>query len=101
MSITGAAASAEELGRAFPQTRVVQSWSGHPVAEVDAEPAIVLATPGAEPEPTHGYAAAVLLDATLLLERPELRAAEEALRRWLAACARVRPRVRCRYARTR
>lgn len=87
----GVTRTAEELGRAFPQTRVVQSWSGHPVAEVDAEPAIVLATPGAEPEPTHGYAAAVLLDATLLLERPELRAAEEALRRWLAACARVRP----------
>ncbi|MFT3874853.1 MAG: hypothetical protein QM708_00245 [Propioniciclava sp.] len=87
----GVSRTAEELGRAFPQTRVVQSWSGHKVEAIDDEPALVLATPGAEPVPEAGYAAAVLLDAAVMLGRPDLRAAEEALRRWLSVCALVRP----------
>lgn len=87
----GVVRTAEELGRAFPQTKVVQSWAGHRVDVVGAEPALVLATPGAEPMPEEGYAAAVLLDAGLLLARPDLRAGEEALRRWLAAASMVRP----------
>jgi len=38
-----------------------------------------------------GYAAAVLLDGDLILSRPDLRAGEEALRRWLAASSLVVP----------
>ncbi len=38
-----------------------------------------------------GYAAAILLDTWALLGRPSLRAAEEALRRWMNAAALVRP----------
>ncbi|MBB1495977.1 primosomal protein N' [Propioniciclava sp. MC1595] len=87
----GVRRTAEELGRAFPQVRVVQSWSGHLVDEVGEEPALVLATPGAEPRAEAGYAAAILMDTGLLLGRPDLRAAEEALRRWLHVCALVRP----------
>lgn len=87
----GVTRTAEELGRAFPQVKVVQSWAGHLVDEVDETPALVLATPGAEPRATQGYAAAILMDTGLLLGRPDLRAAEEALRRWLGVCARVRP----------
>lgn len=87
----GVVRTAEELGRAFPQTLVVQSSGEHRVDEVGAEPALVLATPGAEPRAADGYAAAVLLDADLLLARADLRAGEEALRRWLAAVALVRP----------
>ncbi|GAA0345586.1 putative primosomal protein N' [Micropruina glycogenica] len=86
----GVQRTAEELGRAFPQTQVVQSSGEHRVAEVGAEPALVLATPGAEPTAEGGYATAVLLDADLLLARADLRAAEEALRRWLAAVSLVR-----------
>lgn len=86
----GVARTAEELGRAFPQTPVLSSWSAHRVHEVGAEPALVLATPGAEPRAAAGYAAAVLLDSGLLLARADLRAAEEALRRWLDVTARVR-----------
>jgi len=86
----GVARTAEELGRAFTHTKVVQSSGEHLVAEVDADPALVLATPGAEPVAEGGYAAAVLLDADLLLARADLRAGEEALRRWLAAVALVR-----------
>jgi primosomal protein N' (replication factor Y) len=58
---------------------------------VGAEPALVVATPGAEPVAPGGYAAALLLDATAMLNRIGLRSAEEALRRWLRAAALVRP----------
>jgi primosomal protein N' (replication factor Y) len=51
---------------------------------------IVVATPGAEPVAVGGYAGAVLLDTPVLLLRQDLRAAEEALRRWLNVVALVR-----------
>ena len=89
--VTGAGRTAEELGRAFPGTPVVVSGGATVVAAVPAAPALVVATPGAEPRADGGYAAAVLLDGWVLLGRPSLRAAEEALRRWLNAAALVRP----------
>jgi primosomal protein N' (replication factor Y) (superfamily II helicase) len=51
----------------------------------------VVSTPGAEPVAPDGYAAALLLDAWALLDRPTLDAGEEAARRWFAAAALVRP----------
>ena len=89
--VTGAARTAEELGRAFPGVPVRTSGGQHVLATVPAEPALVIATPGAEPVAAEGYAAALLLDGWALLGRPSLRAAEEALRRWLNAAALVRP----------
>jgi primosomal protein N' (replication factor Y) (superfamily II helicase) len=89
--VTGAARTAEELGRAFPGVPVRSSGGPHVLAAVPAEPALVIATPGAEPVAQEGYAAALLLDGWALLGRPSLRAAEEALRRWLNAAALVRP----------
>ena len=89
--VTGAARTAEELGRAFPGVPVRTSGGQHVLAAVPAEPALVIATPGAEPVAHGGYAAALLLDGWALLGRPSLRAAEEALRRWLNAAALVRP----------
>src|SRR6202012_6113030 len=55
-------------------------------------PALVVATPGAEPRAVGGYGAALLLDSWALLGRQDLRAAEDTLRRWMAAAALVRPR---------
>ena len=89
--VTGAARTAEELGRAFPGVPVRTSGGQHVLASVPAEPALVIATPGAEPVAPDGYAAALLLDGWALLGRPSLRAGEEALRRWLNAAALVRP----------
>jgi primosomal protein N' (replication factor Y) len=89
--VTGAARTAEELGRAFPGVPVRVSGGQHVLAEVPAEPALVIATPGAEPVAAEDYAAALLLDGWALLGRPSLRAAEETLRRWLNAAALVRP----------
>ncbi len=59
--------------------------------DVTGEPALVVATVGAEPIARGGYAAALLLDGSALLARADLRAGEEALRRWMAAAALVRP----------
>jgi primosomal protein N' (replication factor Y) (superfamily II helicase) len=89
--VTGASRTAEELGRAFPGVTVRTSGGQHVLATVPAGPALVIATPGAEPVAPEGYAAALLLDGWALLGRPSLRAAEEALRRWLNAAALVRP----------
>ncbi len=87
--VTGATRTAEELGRAFPGVTVRSSGGDLVLPAVPDEPALVIATPGAEP--LAAYAAALLLDGWALLGRPSLRAGEEALRRWLAAAALVRP----------
>jgi len=89
--VVGAERTAEELGRAFPQVPVRQSRAGHIIETVGEEAALVIATPGAEPPAAGGYAAAVILDAERLLLRADLRAPEEALRRWLHVAALVRP----------
>ncbi len=86
--------TAEELGRAFPGVVVRTSGrdsSGAGVLdEVDDAPALIVATPGAEPRVAGGYAAALLLDGRVMLDRPDLRAAQEAVSRWFAAISLVR-----------
>jgi primosomal protein N' (replication factor Y) (superfamily II helicase) len=88
--VIGARRTAEELGRAFPGVAVRTSSGADTLRAVPAEPAIVIATPGAEPTAPGSYSAAVLLDGWAMLSRPSLRAAEEALRRWMNAAALVR-----------
>lgn len=90
--VVGSRRTAEELGRAFPQVAVRTSGGGAPIlASVKAKPEIVVATPGAEPWVEGGYGAALLLDGWAMFSRADLRVMEEALRRWLAASALVRP----------
>jgi primosomal protein N' (replication factor Y) len=88
--VVGAVRTAEELGRAFPGVPVRTSGGGQALAAVDAGAVLVIATPGAEPVAAGGYGAALLLDGWALLSRPDLRAAEETLRRWMNAVALVR-----------
>jgi primosomal protein N' (replication factor Y) len=87
--VTGAERTAEELGRAFPGIPVRNSDGGSVLATVPDKPALVIATPGAEP--VASYTAGLLLDGWALLGRPSLRSAEETVRRWLSAAALVRP----------
>ncbi|QLH25254.1 primosomal protein N' [Streptomyces sp. Rer75] len=89
-SIVGARRTAEELGRAFPAVPVRTSGRDHVLDTVPDRPSLVVSTPGAEPVAEGGYAAALLLDGWALLGRPDLRAGEDALRRWLEAAALVR-----------
>jgi primosomal protein N' (replication factor Y) len=90
--VVGARRTAEELGKAFPGISVVTSGGDAMVSAVPGEAAVVVATPGAEPVAAGGYGAALLLDGWALLGRQDLRAAEDTLRRWMAAAALVRPR---------
>lgn len=90
-AVTGARRTAEELGRAFAPAAVVTSGGSAVLDRVSPDPAVVVATPGAEPVADGGYAAAVLLDGWAMLGAATLRAAEEALRRWMTAAALVRP----------
>ncbi|MEO5853170.1 MAG: primosomal protein N' [Nocardioides sp.] len=89
--VVGDARTAEELGRAFPKVRIRSSSGDRALATVPAEPAIVVATPGAEPVAEGGYTAVVVLDTWLTLARADLRTAEEAVRRWANAAALIRP----------
>lgn len=92
----GAQRTAEEIGRAFPGFPVLRSGRDSADAAAIAaaatadRPAVVVATPGAEPAVPGGYAAALLLDADAVLARPGLATGQEALRRWANAAALVR-----------
>lgn len=92
--VTGARRTAEELGRALGPAPVRTSGGSAVLDEVGPEPVVVVATPGAEPAAQGGYSAAILLDGWAMLGLPSLRAAEEALRRWMNAAALVRPASR-------
>ncbi|WP_415364810.1 primosomal protein N' [Saccharothrix sp. BKS2] len=87
--IIGARRTAEELGRAFNGVPVRTSGGDEVLSTVPGGRSLVVATPGAEPVAPDGYGAALLLDGWALLGRADLRAAEEALRRWMTAAALV------------
>jgi len=92
-SVSGADRTSEELGRAFPGVALRNSGrtTGTGVlASIPPGPALVVATPGAEPVVATGYGAALLLDSWAFLGRADLRAGEETLRRWLGAASLVR-----------
>lgn len=90
-TVSGAARTAEELGRAFPGAVVVSSSGDHILDEVDDGPRVVVATPGAEPVAAAGYAAVILLDGNALLGRESLRSLESTLQRWFNAAVLARP----------
>lgn len=90
----GSERTAEELGRAFPGVPVRVSASTAPggiLDRVPARPALVVATPGAEPVADGGYAAALLLDAATATASVGLDTGTRALHRWLVAAHLVRP----------
>ena len=88
--VVGARRTAEELGRAFPGIPVITSAGDAVHTAIGSGPALVVATPGAEPHAPDGYGAALLLDSWSMLGRQDLRAAEDTLRRWMAVAAQVR-----------
>ncbi|MEE6261825.1 primosomal protein N' [Plantactinospora sonchi] len=90
-AVVGARRTAEELGRAFPGVPVRTSGREEVLDVVPGGAGLVISTPGAEPVAEGGFGAVLLLDSWALLTRADLRAGEEALRRWLAAAALARP----------
>lgn len=89
--VIGADRTVEEIGRAFPGAVVRQSAGDSVVDRVPDKPMLVVATAGAEPVSENGYATVILLDTAAVLAREDLRAEEEALRRWMNAAALARP----------
>ena len=83
----GARRTAEDLGRAFPGTRVVVSDGDRPLLDIDDRPALVIATRGAEPLAAGGYRAVLLLDGERMVARESLRVGEDVLRWWSDAAA--------------
>ena len=91
MASSGTERTADELGRAFPGIRVVIADGEHPVLRIDARPALVIATRGAEPIADGGYRAVILLDGERMLLAEELRIGESCLRWWMNAAALAAP----------
>ena len=91
LASAGSVRTADELGRAFPDTRVIIAEGTHPVLEVDSRPALVIATRGAEPFAAGGYRAVVLLDGDRMLMSDALRIGESCLRWWSDAAALAAP----------
>lgn len=91
--VVGASTTAAELGRAFPSVQVIDSSGDHIRSSVGDTPALVVATPMAEPRAESGYAAALLLDAGQALNRPGLDAVCQALEHWFRVASLVRSGV--------
>jgi primosomal protein N' (replication factor Y) len=87
----GTGRTAEELGRAFPGSRVIVADGEHTIQTIGPEPALVVATRGAEPIPRNGYSAILLLDGERMLARESLRVGEDCLRWWANAAALAAP----------
>jgi primosomal protein N' (replication factor Y) len=91
----GSVRTAEELGRAFPNTRVIVSDGANPVQHVDDQPCLVISTPGAEPLAQGGFRSVIVLDGESYRSRPGLRVDEVAVRHWCNALALARPDATC------
>jgi primosomal protein N' (replication factor Y) len=87
VGVGGATRTAEELGRAFPGVRIIVADGDRPILSVGAEPALVIATRGAEPVAHGGYRAILLLDGERMAARESLRVGEDCLRWWSNATA--------------
>jgi primosomal protein N' (replication factor Y) len=91
LASAGSERTADELGRAFPNTRVIVADAEHPVTQVDSRPALIVATRGAEPLADGGYRAVLLLDGDRMLLADDLRIGEFCLRWWSNAAALAAP----------
>jgi primosomal protein N' (replication factor Y) len=91
MASSGSERTADELGRAFPETRIILADGDHPVLSVDDRPALVVATRGAEPVAEGGYRTVILLDGDRMLLAEDLRIGESCLRWWSNAAALAAP----------
>lgn len=83
----GSGRTAEDLGRAFPGVRIIIADGDRPILNIGTEPALVIATRGAEPIAAGGYRAILLLDGERMAARESLRVGEDCLRWWSNAIA--------------
>lgn len=79
---SGAKKIVEELGKAFPNERIMLNTSEKPIDSEITGRCIVVSTYGIEPEVKDGYGAVVLLDGEFLIARRFIRAEEETFNSW-------------------
>ena len=83
--------AAEEISRAFPNIPVVIS-AGDVIKDwIEAKPALVLATPGAQPQVVGGYAAVVILEGLRFFAHTDLRTQERARELFLETSSLISP----------
>lgn len=70
--------ASEEISRAFPGFPVTISAGDVIKRRIENKPALVLATPGSQPQVSQGYSAVVILDGTRFFAHTDLRTAERA-----------------------
>jgi len=87
---SGVGRTVSDLGKAFPGVPVIRADGDKPLLRVGGEPALVVATRGAEPIAQGGYAALLLLDGASMLQRESLGTLEDTLRGWEHAISLVR-----------
>ena len=83
----GSTRTLAEFGRAFPGVQLIEATAQDNIQTMKPGKFLVVATPGAEPRVHGGYAAIIILDAKLSLNRDSLRATEDAVRSWSNALA--------------
>lgn len=66
----------EEIGRSFPNYPLINSSGEHIVDFVPSVPSLVVATPGAQPRTSDGYAAVALLEGVRFFGHTDLRSTE-------------------------
>ncbi len=87
----GADTMAADLGRSFPGVEVLISTAAVGIVRsIDDQPRIVVATPGAEPEPPARYCASVIADVLSWFDRTDLRSSERAIRHFMDIVAMTR-----------
>lgn len=79
---SGAKKIVEELGKAFPNERIILNTAEKPIDSSIEGRCIVVSTYGIEPEVKNGYGAIVLLDGEFLIARRFIRAEEETFNFW-------------------
>ena len=85
----GAARTASEFGRAFPQAKVIQSSGDSQIASLPESKSLVIATLGSEP--VGMYAGIFVLDAQLAYSQVQLRSQEEVRSHWFKLLAQLEP----------
>ena len=90
----GIGRTVSDLGKAFPKVPIIQSDGENRVLAIGNEPAVIVATRGAEPLCAGGYQVALLLDGLAMLSRESLNTLEDTVRSWENAISLVRPEGR-------
>ncbi len=78
-----------ELGKLFPNVKILISSADHPLSEVVSE-GIVISTPGLAPATTSGYSSVVILEGNRFLNQPDMRSSERIREMYFAHAALAR-----------